>query len=115
MDAIWPAEFAKAKLVVDITAKIPADFKSDVFESALAGAAYQGKFYGVPWINDTKFLFYNKKMLADAGISAPPTTWDEVRHAGQGDQGQGHRRIPARLELGAGRSRDLRLDAAGRR
>lgn len=78
MDAIWPAEFAKANLVVDITDKIPANYKSDVFESAFAGAAYQGKFYAVPWINDTKFLFYNKKMLADAGFSAPPKTWDEL-------------------------------------
>jgi multiple sugar transport system substrate-binding protein len=78
LDAIWPAEFAKAKLVRDITDKIPAEYKNDVFPSALAGGAYQGKFYAVPWINDTKFLFYNKKMLADAGIAAPPTTWDEL-------------------------------------
>lgn len=78
MDAIWPAEFAKAEIVRDITDKIPADYKSGVFESAFAGAAYQGKFYAVPWINDTKFLFYNKQMLADAGFSAPPTTWDEL-------------------------------------
>jgi multiple sugar transport system substrate-binding protein len=78
LDAIWPAEFAKAKLVRDITDKIPAEYKNDVFASALAGGEYQGKFYAVPWINDTKFLFYNKKMLADAGFSAPPTTWDEL-------------------------------------
>jgi multiple sugar transport system substrate-binding protein len=78
LDAIWPAEFAKAKLVRDITDKIPAEYKNDVFSSALAGGEYQGKFYAVPWINDTKFLFYNKQMLADAGITAPPTTWDEL-------------------------------------
>ncbi len=78
LDAIWPAEFAKARLVRDITDKIPANYKSDVFESAFAGAAYQGKFYAVPWINDTKFLFYNKKMLADAGFTAPPKTCDEL-------------------------------------
>ncbi len=78
LDAIWPAEFAKAKLVRDITDKIPAEYKNDVFASALAGGEYQGKFYAVPWINDTKFLFFNKKMLADAGISAPPKTWDEL-------------------------------------
>lgn len=78
LDAIWPAEFAKAKIVRDITDKLPSDYKDKVFTSALAGGEYQGKFYAVPWINDTKFLFYNKKMLADAGFSAPPTTWDEL-------------------------------------
>jgi len=78
LDAIWPAEFAKAKLVRDVTDKIPAAYKNDIFENALGGGVYDGKFYAVPWINDTKFLFYNKKMLADAGFSAPPTTWDEL-------------------------------------
>ncbi len=78
LDAIWPAEFAKAKIVRDITANVPAEYKNDVFPSALAGGQYQGKFYAVPWINDTKFLFYNKQMLAAAGFSDPPATWDEL-------------------------------------
>jgi multiple sugar transport system substrate-binding protein len=78
MDTPWPAEFADAQIVRDITDKIPGDFKSGVFESAFTGANYKGKTWGVPWINDTKFFFYNKKMFADAGISSAPKTWDEV-------------------------------------
>jgi multiple sugar transport system substrate-binding protein len=78
MDTIWPAEFAKAGIVLDLTDKIPADFKTGVFDSAFAGGEYQNRFYGVPWLNDTEFLFYNKKMLADAGFSAPPSTWEEL-------------------------------------
>jgi multiple sugar transport system substrate-binding protein len=78
MDTPWPAEFVKANIVTDITDKIPADFKSGVFDSAWTAATYQGKIYGVPWINDTKFFFYNKKMFADAGITSAPKTWDDV-------------------------------------
>lgn len=78
VDAIWPAEFAEAGIVRDLTDKIPTAYKDGVFESAFIGGAYQGKFYAVSWINDTEFLYYNKKMLADAGFSAPPTTWDEL-------------------------------------
>jgi multiple sugar transport system substrate-binding protein len=78
MDTPWPAEFADAQIVTDITAKIPADFKSGVFDSAWTAAGYKGKYWGVPWINDTKFFFYNKKMFGDAGITNPPATWDEV-------------------------------------
>jgi multiple sugar transport system substrate-binding protein len=78
MDTPWPAEFADAQIVRDITDKIPAEFKSGVFESAFTSSLYNGKTWGVPWINDTKFFFYNKKMFADAGISSPPKTWDEV-------------------------------------
>ncbi len=78
MDTPWPAEFVKAGIVTDITGKIPADVKSGVFDSAWTAATYQGKIYGVPWINDTKFFFYNKKMFADAGITSAPKTWDDV-------------------------------------
>lgn len=78
VDAIWPAEFAEAGLVRDITDKIPAEYKAGVFDSAFVGGAYKDKFYAVPWINDTEFLYYNKKMLADAGFSAPPKSWDEL-------------------------------------
>jgi multiple sugar transport system substrate-binding protein len=78
MDTPWPAEFVKANIVTDITDKIPADFKSGVFDSAWTAATYQGKIYGVPWINDTKFFFYNKQMFAQAGITSAPKTWDDV-------------------------------------
>ncbi len=89
MDAIWPAEFAKAGIVLDITDKIPAEFKSGVFDSAWTAAKYEGKTYGVPWINDSKFFFYNKKMLADAGITTPPKTWDDVVAAAKAIKAKG--------------------------
>ena len=78
MDTPWPAEFADAQIVRDISDKIPADFKSGVFDSAFTSSLYKGKTWGVPWINDTKFFFYNKKMFDQAGITSPPKTWDEV-------------------------------------
>ena len=94
MDTPWPAEFVKAGIVTDITDKIPADFKSGVFDSAWTAATYQGKIYGVPWINDTKFFFYNKKMLADAGITAAPKTWDDVLAAARAVKAKGTVQYP---------------------
>lgn len=94
MDAIWPAEFAKANIVRDITDKIPASFKSGVFDAAWTAAAYNGKDYGVPWINDTKFFFYNSKMLTDAGIAAPPKTWDDVVTAAKAIKAKGSVEFP---------------------
>jgi multiple sugar transport system substrate-binding protein len=78
MDTPWPAELVQAKIVSDITSKIPADFTTGVFDSAWTAAKYNGKIYGVPWINDTKFFHYNTDMFAAAGIAAAPKTWDEV-------------------------------------
>ena len=94
MDAIWPAEFVKANIATDITSKIPADFKSGVFDAAWTAAAYNGKDYGVPWINDTKFFFYNKQMLADAGITTPPKTWDDVVTAAKAVKAKGTVEFP---------------------
>jgi multiple sugar transport system substrate-binding protein len=78
MDTPWPAELVTANIVSDITSKVPADFTSGVFDSAWTAAKYNGKVYGVPWINDTKFFFYNTDMFAKAGIATAPKTWDEV-------------------------------------
>ena len=94
VDTPWPAEFADAKIIQDITDKIPADFKSGVFDTAWTSAGYKGKYYGVPWINDTKFFFYNKKMLTDAGITSPPKTWDEVLTAAKAVKAKGTVEFP---------------------
>jgi multiple sugar transport system substrate-binding protein len=109
MDTIWPAEFAHAGIVLDLTAKLPADFTSNVFQSALAGGEYQGHFYGVPWLNDTEFLFYNKAMLAKAGFTTPPKTWDELLTQARALKQQGIVQYPfvgqwAQSELEIGRA-----------
>jgi multiple sugar transport system substrate-binding protein len=77
MDVIWPAEFGSKHEVVDVTDKIPSAWRDQIFPGALQTAEYRERFYGVPWILDTKYLFYNKAMLKKAGVKVP-TTWDEV-------------------------------------
>ena len=38
---------------------------------------YNGKQYGVPWDMGMIGFWYNKALFEKAGITAPPTTWDE--------------------------------------
>ena len=52
--------------------------KKGVLPGAWTTVVYDGKKYGMPWILDTKYLFYNTEMLQKAGIAAPPKTWDEL-------------------------------------
>ena len=78
IDVIWPAEFAKNGFVQDVTARIPADETAKIFDGAWSTVEYDGKRWGMPWILDTKYLFYNKEMLEKAGIAAPPKTWEEL-------------------------------------
>jgi len=49
----------------------------------------------VPWVADTRVLFYRSDILAEAGIDAPPATWEELRDdakvlAGRGEGQYGY-------------------------
>jgi len=77
-DVIWPGEFARNGILKDITDKIPKSTIDGVLPGAWMTAKYNNRYYGIPWILDTKYLFYNKAMLAKAGIAAPPKTLLEL-------------------------------------
>ncbi|MFG3684991.1 extracellular solute-binding protein [Micromonospora sp. NPDC047740] len=84
IDVIWPAEFGSKRIVTDVTDQFPAEWKSDMLGGALATAAYRDRYYGVPWILDTKYLFYNTDMISKAGVDpASLSTWDGVLTAAQ--------------------------------
>ena len=110
-DGPFTAKFAQAKIVRELPKLSAADLK-DIFPGAIEGGMYKGKFYGMPWLNDCKYLFYNKKMLKEAGFSAPPKTWDELVTQAKAIKAKGLGAVPDRLELVPGRVPDLRLHHA---
>lgn len=78
MDVIWPAEFASKRLIKNISSGLGRAERARIFTGALQSAAYKNRYYGLPWILDTEYLFYNKRMLAKAGAMAPPRSWDDL-------------------------------------
>lgn len=76
-DVIWPAEFGSKGFLQDVTARIPAEYEDQIFPGAWTTVNYDGKRWGMPWILDTKYLYFNKDMLAQAGVE-PPKTWEEL-------------------------------------
>ena len=77
-DCIWPAQFAKAGLVLDVTDRVNALDLDDIYQGALDATKYEGKYYGMPWLNDVKYMFVNMEMLKKVGVEAAPATWDEL-------------------------------------
>ena len=77
-DAIWPAEFSKFDLLQDVSSRISADEKEKIFPGAMNTVVFKDKTLGMPWILDTKYLYYNKAMLEKAGIKDLPQTWQQV-------------------------------------
>ncbi|MFC8981168.1 ABC transporter substrate-binding protein [Streptomyces sp. NPDC057411] len=58
--------------------------KDRFVDSALGSTGAPGKDpAAVPLYSMAYALYYNKKMFADAGITKPPATWDEVAAAGK--------------------------------
>ena len=77
-DCIWPAQFAKAGIVLDVTDRLTALDLDDIYQGALDATKYEGRYYGMPWLNDVKYMFVNMELLKKAGVESAPSTWDEL-------------------------------------
>jgi len=53
--------------------------KSDYFANTIAAATKGGHVYGLPQDVSTLALFYRKDLFQAAGISAAPSTWEELK------------------------------------
>jgi multiple sugar transport system substrate-binding protein len=76
-DCVWPAEFAEAGWIIDVTDRLKDEDRADIFPTVLNSVTYKDRIYGMPWLNDWQYFFYNKKMLNEVGASVP-TLWPEV-------------------------------------
>ncbi len=78
VDDIWYAEFAKAGYLVDVTDRISPEMRKNIFPSGWDVTTVNGRTYGMPWMLDAKYFFYNEKLLAAAGFKTPPRTLEEL-------------------------------------
>ncbi|WP_199441066.1 extracellular solute-binding protein [Umezawaea beigongshangensis] len=79
-EVAWVAQLAKNGLIADLTGTALAQDTDDFLQTPLGSTRYEGKTYGVPQVTDSLALFYNEKLLAEAGVE-PPRTWDELKAA----------------------------------
>lgn len=85
-DVIWPYEFASRGYALPLSDYLPRSFWTKTFGPPTSGGAasmvgdmtYQGVIYGVPEFLDEGFLYYRKDLLKEAGIAAPPRTWEQL-------------------------------------
>jgi multiple sugar transport system substrate-binding protein len=76
----WLQEWAAAGWLVPLDSHFSqvSAYKADYFPYVTSGMTYNGKVYGIPYYADTWAFLYNADHLKRAGLSAPPTTWDEL-------------------------------------
>jgi multiple sugar transport system substrate-binding protein len=76
----WLEEFATAGWVVPLEDHFDwaKGYQDKVFAFAWQDMTFNDKVYGLPYYADTITFMYNEQLLKDAGIAAPPQTWEEV-------------------------------------
>ncbi|WP_276357921.1 extracellular solute-binding protein [Cohnella caldifontis] len=79
MDIIWVPQFARSGALTDLTAMPDFGEYQDRFTGSLIQTnLYDGRYYGIPLNATTMVPIYNRTLLKEAGLSAPPATFDEL-------------------------------------
>jgi len=91
VDNTWMAEFAAAGWLMDVTDKITPEMKQQTVDQDVTWriVTYNGRLYGMPWMLDQKYFYYNEDMLKQAGFDAPPKTWEEMVKMARGMKQKG--------------------------
>lgn len=76
-------KFKETDTMLDLTPYIPEENLEDLVPAFKEACTYEGKIVAMPHHTDVIALFYNKKMLADAGIEVPRSidkawSWEEL-------------------------------------
>lgn len=78
---LWGGQLQKANVVAKVPGDIAAKIKSEYSPAAQGAVTTGDTLLGYPTELNTYVLFYNKKILAAAGIAKPPSTWAELADA----------------------------------
>lgn len=82
-DIAWSPELAALGALTPLDQAMPdfESYKARVFEGPLATNFYQGSYYGLPLNTNTRVLFSNSALLEEAGVTAAPTSFEELMAA----------------------------------
>lgn len=86
----WLLTFVKDGVAEDLGATMSPAFKDSFIPTFLDPGKIDGKLYGLPIAASARAMFYNKKMLTEAGFPDGPKTWDDVVAASRKLKAAGH-------------------------
>ena len=77
-EAWMPFELAGMNELEDLSKWAPQEYLDSVWPTVLEASRYEGTLIAVPWAVTPFGMWYNKDLLAEAGIDAPASNWDEL-------------------------------------
>jgi multiple sugar transport system substrate-binding protein len=94
------SSYAKDDLLYPAAEILSPRTQEDFIEVFARGGQYRGVLYGFPILSSARAFFFNTALLAKAGVSGPPKTWDEFVEAARKVQALGDGTIGYALPLG---------------
>jgi multiple sugar transport system substrate-binding protein len=74
----WLVDFIKNDVAEPLDSYLTPEFKARFLENFLGPSTISGKLYGLPVAASARAMYYNKDLLAKAGIKDPPENWDTL-------------------------------------
>lgn len=81
-EVAWTPEFASLGYLQALDGTPALDKADDYLAGPVGSTRFNGKTYAIPQVTDALALLYNKKLLADAGITSAPATMADLKAAG---------------------------------
>ena len=75
------SSFAADGLLYPADQIVSPEVLADIIPTFLDNSMYDGTVYAVPDLASARLFFYNKDILAKAGVENPPATWSELTEA----------------------------------
>lgn len=76
--SLWGGQLAKSNVLAEPPSEVVDDITANFASAGVKGSTINGTLYGYPTEVQTYGLFYNKRLLQEAGFTEPPKTWDEL-------------------------------------
>lgn len=74
----WLLDFQSQGVAEPLDSYMSPEFKGSFIPTFLKPSVLGGKTYGLPIAASARAMYYNKDLLAKAGLKTPPATWDEL-------------------------------------
>jgi ABC-type glycerol-3-phosphate transport system substrate-binding protein len=71
-------QFANAGVLLNLSEYGAAELEEEIYPAAWNFAQWQGITYGIPYAIDPRFLVYSDDAFAEAGLTEPPQTFEEL-------------------------------------
>jgi multiple sugar transport system substrate-binding protein len=78
---LWNGQLVQAGVLRPAPSEHAEEIRHGYGEATVGASSVGGKVYGYPTEVQTYALYYNKRLLREAGIEGPPRTWRELEEA----------------------------------